>query len=169
MKFILTYEKFKYNNYLYHYTTLNNIINILKDNEFILSESNSVTSKYSYYLSLTRSAIPTVGYAIFKDARIILDKDRIKHNFKLISYDYFDGFYKKDTYYSSSISSDEYEERIVSNKRIINNILKYVISIEIVNTGLKREIEIIEDLCNKLNITINIYKNKKEMFKSKFK
>jgi hypothetical protein len=135
---------------VYHFTSLENLIRILKSNSLNLSfmdndinqtwnrkDSNihKTLNKYMYFLSLSRTKSIDKGYAqVLKSqnipviTRIKLDGRKLSFNNKIIPFDYNQtisrNVNKNDKYF-------EYEDRLVSDKSSIKNINNYILEIDI--------------------------------------
>lgn len=148
---------------VYHYTYA--IKDILSSNKLNLS-SNLGTSadKYSdkfFFLSLSRTPGVNIGYGRFHSSRLVLDGNKLNQNFKSIPVDYW-GDKRGD------VDRSEYEDRIISDKPVIDNILKYIIRIEIVNEEPrnKRNFDLLQ-LAKQKNIPIFFYKNKNDLLRKR--
>jgi hypothetical protein len=157
---------------LYHFTYMNNLFNILKNNELSLTAAIGSKSDYNinknkfYYLSTTRSK--SSGYKK-GDVKIVLDGRKIKQNNKITPVDYWQwsknrNDYDSESAYSSALTSLEQEDRIVSDKPIIENAIKYIIEIHIlINTPNTKRMNII-DICKNNNVKLYLYDNQKNWF-----
>jgi hypothetical protein len=157
---------------LYHFTYMNNLFNILKNNELSLTAAIGSKSDYNinknkfYYLSTTRSK--SSGYKK-GDVKIVLDGRKIKQNNKITPVDYWQwsknrNDYDSESAYSSALTSLEQEDRIVSDKPIIENAIKYIIEIHIlINTPNTKLMNII-DICKNNNVKLYLYDNQKNWF-----
>ena len=144
---------------VYHYTY--KIKEILSSNKINLS-SNLGTSadKFGnkfFFLSLSRTPGVNIGYGKYKNYRLVLDGNKLNQNFKSIPVDYW-GNKGGDNVES------EYEDRIISDKPIIDNITKYIIRIEIVDETPKSKgnYELLQ-LAKQNNIPIFFYLNKNDL------
>jgi hypothetical protein len=128
-------------NKLYHFAHMNKISNIILHNKFVLTYvsndpdggddagdiySNS-PGKYNFYMSLSR--IPFGGYNIensniYPQAIIEFDRDRLRQNYKIVPFNY----YRAEKNYDpiKYRYTDENEDRIISNKSIIPNAIRYI-------------------------------------------
>jgi hypothetical protein len=126
-------------NLLFHFTSLRNIYNILKNNtiDFSLTlgrKADQIEKKYLFFLSTTRTKSGKVGFARTKDVRIALKKDALKNNFKIKPVDYWGIEFRK----IDPISTDETEDRVLATKDSIDNVSNFIEYIDIyVNTGWK--------------------------------
>ena len=109
---------------IYHFASLPNLINILKENR--LRASNKVQK----YISFTRdknfykaSDTRTI-WGVDTEVRIVVDGDKLSTKYKIEPYNFFNTRKKMDLY-----DKGEYEERVVSP--VINNLDQYVIAYEI--------------------------------------
>jgi hypothetical protein len=109
---------------IYHFTSLPNLINILKENHL------RAGAKIRKYISFTRdknfykaSDIRT-RWGVDTEVRIVVDGDKLSNKYKIEPYNFFYNRKKMDLY-----DKGEFEERIVSP--VINNLDQYVIAYEI--------------------------------------
>ena len=139
-------------NVLYHATYSQSLVNILKNNEFILSIASDVfypednVHIYPFFLSTTR----TLQSSFLKlSARpiIVLDTEKIKYNYKTTQVNYFN---RTPKHYE-----DESEERIISKKQTMPNVSKYIKSIHIQQDESYRNLII--NYAKKLNIPIYLH------------
>jgi hypothetical protein len=154
---------------LYHFTYISNLFNILKKNELSLTSTIGSKSDYNvnknrfYYLSTTRSK--SSGYKK-GDVKIVLDGRKIKQNNKITPVDYWQlsknrNDYDSESAYSSALTSLEQEDRIVSDKPIIENAIKYIIEIHILIHTPNTELMNIINICKDNNLKLYLYDNKK--------
>jgi hypothetical protein len=136
---------------VYHFTSLENLIRILKSNSLNLSfmdndinqtwnrkDSNihKTLNKYMYFLSLSRTKSIDKGYAQVLTlqrntpviARIKLDGRKLSYNNRIIPFDY-NYFINSNAY--KNLKNFEYEDRLVSDKSSIKNINDYILEIDI--------------------------------------
>jgi hypothetical protein len=170
MKIIITEEQIKKilkegtnRGEVYHYT--NRILKILSDNKINLSsnlgsDKDQFGNKY-FFLSLSRTPGVNIGYGRFHNSRLVLDGNKLNQNFKSIPVDYWGN--KSGDNRGSDIDF-EYEDRIISDKSVIDNITKYIIRIEIVaeTPKTKKNYEILQ-LAKQNNIPIFFYLNKNDL------
>jgi hypothetical protein len=121
---------------LYHFTWERSLSNILKTNKLYLtssvgSRSNQFSDK-SYYISFSRTKSIKHGYGTkFTNpgsVRIRVDGNKLNHNYKTISIDYWQ--YPREKGLMGG-SGDEMEDRVVSDNDAIDNANKYIESIDI--------------------------------------
>jgi hypothetical protein len=154
---------------LYHFTYISNLFNILKKNELSLTSTIGSKADYNvnknrfYYLSTTRSK--SSGYKK-GDVKIVLDGRKIKQNNKITPVDYWQlsknrNDYDSESAYSSALTSLEQEDRIVSDKPIIENAIKYIIEIHILIDTPNTELMNIINICKDNNLKLYLYDNKK--------
>jgi hypothetical protein len=166
MKIIITEEQIKKiikegtnRGEVYHYTY--KIKEIITSNKMNLS-SNLGTSadKFSdkfFFLSLSRTPGVNIGYGRFHRSRLVLDGNKLNQNFKSIPVDYWED--KR-----GDVDRSEYEDRIISDKPVIDNFNKYIIRIEIVDeTPKSKENYEILQLAKQNNIPIFFYLNKNDL------
>ena len=96
---------------VYHYTSIESALNIIKTDKFILGAPDSVEfsqSGYSYYMSVAR--VPYGGYATgysgSSGCTFVIDGRRWSTRHKVVPYSYYNGYRTTDS---------EYEERLLSN------------------------------------------------------
>lgn len=94
---------------LYHSTTYENLLQILKDDMLLKGNHN--------YISFTRNKINVKSSL---PCQIIVDGDKLSNSYKVEPFDYFKGRY-------NDYSTDEQEERVLI--RMIKNLHKYVIKV----------------------------------------
>lgn len=159
---------------LYHFTDIENLIDIIDDNwNFRLSKSSNdyddnIFSNKEYFISFTRQKDYRIGFpaAVFDSimVRIEFNGDLLNNNFEGRAIDYYNG--SKHRYFNKKKIDkvqweNESEDRLFSNKPIIEKINKYINRIDILIFD-KEELEYyLDDLitilrnCNK----VFIYKN----------
>jgi hypothetical protein len=126
---IITFDEFllKRKNYskLYHFTTQEFIYNILKENRMKGSFLyDDVNGKEYYGVSTT---INSKLYYKGQTCRITLDGTMLSDSYRIVPYNYWYGEYDvKD----NPQTIDEDEEIIMTPKKFIFNIKKYIISID---------------------------------------
>jgi hypothetical protein len=165
MKILITEKQYKLLNEgtnrgeVYHYTY--NIKEILSSNKMNLSsnlgtEADKFGNKF-FFLSLSRTPGVNIGYGRFHRSRLVLDGNKLNQNFKSIPVDYWED--KR-----GDVDRSEYEDRIISDKPIIDNFNKYIIRIEIVDDEPKRKrnYELLQ-LAKQNNIPIFFYLNKNDL------
>ena len=130
---------------VYHFTSLENFLSIVKNNEFVLRASNlTKTSEYNkngyyYYFSTTRGKNGNEGYGMSLEGtvRITLDGRKLSQRYKGQPFDYWGPSWKKNT---QSHEYDEMEDRILSNEPVIKNALDYIIRADVL-FGIYNKIE----------------------------
>jgi len=154
---------------LYHFTSSQNLINILSTNQFSLtaaigSDSDfDINSEKHFFLSTTRSK--SVGYNT-GDVKIVLNGRMLKQNYKIKPVDYWQYSknpkeYSKDDYLQMMRNSEQ-EDRIVSNDTVIENSSKYILEIHhLLN---KTKVKKILDLSSQYKIPVYVYNNRKDFF-----
>lgn len=164
---------------VYHFTYLDNLLNILENNKIYLTPSFGITSDANinsgklYSLSLTRSKNVMQNYrGIGKNlkyasekVRIEFDGRRLNANYKSKPVDYWQTPKTKETTTMSN-SYDELEDRIVSDKNEIPQINKYISKIDIF-VSIEKESFVqkchqIQYAAEKLNIPCYFYDNGKD-------
>jgi hypothetical protein len=161
----------------YHITNFDNILDILASNTINLSSSlGSKSDQYGnrfFFLSFSRTKSLKLGYKAGQKniAVIVFDGNKLNNNFKSLPVDYWET--KGITTHSDwSANRYEYEERLISDKPIINNVSKYIIRIDLlfdfkedstVNENRINTLQEIIKLGKSRNININIYSNEKDL------
>ncbi|WWT39342.1 hypothetical protein [Microcystis phage Mel-JY01] len=160
---------------VWHLTTVKSAIEIIKSNKFILTRDwfdELPNQPTYYYMSVARS--PGGGYYDFVDgfqsgARIMFELDgrRLSNNHKGMPYDF-----RKDS--KSDEVRDEMEDRVISQKRNIENAISYIKSVNILlyfessSIRTDRKMKILSDpniagilkfisMCNLNNIQVVLY------------
>jgi len=152
----------------YHVTSYDNIIKIINENKINLSSGLGTTAdrlgNKFFFLSLSRIGFPGVAWgAKYGDfARIVFDGRKLSYNFKGIPVNYWGSTVKSDPKY---VSMFEYEDRLVTDKSVIENIKKYIIRIEVLceNRDKYKFIKKLIEICRNKNVDIFVYGNKKDM------
>ncbi len=151
---------------LYHFTWERSLSNILKTNKLYLTSSvGSRANEYGnkpYYISFSRSKSIKQGYGTkFTNPgsiRIRVDGNKLNHNYKTISIDYWQ--YPREKGFMGG-SGDEMEDRVVSDNDVIDNANKYIESIDIFLPKDGISADIIEN-AKKLGIKLYFYANEKD-------
>jgi len=130
-------KELRYKNILYHATSFENLISILKEN--ILYSSGAVdygiaTSRSKDYLYNTDAWFRDLSIRGTADCQLILDKDLIKIKFKIIPYD-FEEYKKLGSNHPYKLEYIQSEDKILKSKII--DIKKYIIGIHINNNPYK--------------------------------
>jgi len=154
---------------LYHFTNVNKLINILSTNSFYLtsnigSKADQIAGDKAYYMSFSRSKSIKQGYGTkFRfngDARIKIDGQKLTQNYKVKSIDYWQ--YPKTPDMIKYPSSDEMEDRVISDNDEIPNANKYILSIDILIEPDKTVNQKLIDLAKELNIKLYFFDNEKD-------
>jgi hypothetical protein len=172
MKYLKLYEEFNITEsiatpILFHFTKIESLYNILKNNTLNLSHNlGSKVDEYGkkiYYMSFTRTKSTKSGYGtkfINPNAvRITFDGTKLNNNYKFLPVDYWG--YEKTLDIMNRPSTDETEDRLVSDKESIPNANKYIkrIDVFIDKDGVVKDIL---DNSKKLGIDIYFYDNLKD-------
>lgn len=169
---------------LYHFTNIGNLLNIIKNDEFITSADDGYTpNKYKYYISLTRMKCAFTGYPTGmiddKIVRIVFNgKLANKYKIKPVDWGKAKTFALKSMWGETAFNAMkddlmlqtnvEAEERVCTNDDCIKNISKYISKIETYKNYLtQQEKREIEKYCLNNNITFIIYDNEKDFKLSK--
>jgi len=154
---------------LYHFTTVNKLINILSTNSFYLTSNigtgaDQIAGNKAYYISFSRSKSIVQGYGNkFKfsgAARIKVDGQKLSQNYKVKSVDYWQ--YPKTPDMMKHLSGDEMEDRVISDNDEIPNANKYIISIDILIEPDKTVNQKLIDLAKNLGVELYFFNNKKD-------
>jgi len=154
---------------LYHFTTVNKLINILSTNTFYLTSnigtsSDQIAGNKAYYISLSRSKSIVQGYGnkfrFSGAARIKVDGQKLSQNYKVKSVDYWQ--YPKTPEMMKQLSGDEMEDRVISDNDEIPNVNKYIISIDILIEPDKTVNQKLIDLAKDLGIELHVFNNEKD-------
>lgn len=164
---------------LYHFTNAGNLINIIKDDEWV----SSMEENGEMYISTTRSKNASTGYATqlideTNIVRIVFDGQKLNSKFKIKPVDKMRGKWqaikanwnkcdpevwnqnKENIMKQGNVES---EDRVFVHDETIPNIHKYIKSIHINLENINSEyINPIEDYCNKYDIEFRKYKNTKK-------
>ena len=151
---------------LYHFTSTKSLETILSDNQLNLTSKIGSPaddkSKEYYYMSFTRSKSTKLGYGsrfnFIGAVRLTVNGQKLNQNYKVIPIDYWQ--YTKTPEFMKQTSSDEMEDRLVSDKEKIPNANNYIIAIDV----LTKDGEISESLiqnAQKLGIKLNVFDNEK--------
>lgn len=156
---------------VFHNTTLNGLVKILRSNQFNLTNmlgnpSDTKSKNKFFYLSLSR--IKHGGYAQFMDdVVLVLDGDKLNQTNSGTSVDYWGDMKPKSTSERGKeefLRYNENEDRLLSNRPVIKDASKYIQEIHINISKYKTDIpDYVKDailLCEKLGINCYIYDNK---------
>lgn len=152
----------------FHATYLDNIIKILEKDKINLSSNLGTSSDAKggkfFFLSLSRTGSPKLAFGQRGDslARIVFDGNKLNHNFKSIPIDYWGlkGRPNGDAF--------EYEDRVITDKPVIDNVSRYIIRIDIVTDYSEANVYRIKKvlaLAESKNIPINVYGSSNDMVK----
>ena len=157
---------------VYHYTSPNAILNILKTNKINLSSNlGGAADQYGnkpFFLSFSRTGSFKLGYGKKggdAKARIIFDGAKLNNRYKSMPVDYWG---LKGTADINSRDSFEYEDRILSDKPTIDNALSYIKRIDMLIKDIERypqyaiRFKQILELTNEMNIPAYVYSNEKD-------
>lgn len=157
----------------YHTTTIRSLIDIMRDNKIKLSswlfgrESDRFGKKF-FYLSLSRTGYPKLGYGMDRSyfGRILFDGRKLGYNFKSLPVDYWKDSGPKP---SREDYGFEYEDRLITDKPELKNVSKYIIRIEVViyeDAVMERVIEL-KRLCDYRGIEMRVYNTREDMMRDK--
>lgn len=126
-------------NIIYHRTSLNALLNILKNNKILLSSSIGTNAdnygKKLYFLSFSRTKNLELGFSKNSIVTIEFDGNALNSKYKGKPIDYWQWPNLNAT---EKARSNEYEDRIFSNEPYLENLDKYITSIDIVISDAKR-------------------------------
>lgn len=170
---------------LYHYSSIDNIIEILESNQFLLSSSlgtdaDNMDSKV-FFLSFARTKSTKVGYALssHNNARIVLDGKKLNNTYKGKPVDYWqrkspdDPIYTGQSSYKDKLYMQnrgfEYEDRLYSDSPYLKPATKYILRIELwdvnaeTNANTIQRINNLKALCDKMKIPIFVYATESDL------
>ena len=156
---------------LFHYTTLNNFIQILTSNEFKLSTTLAKSGEDGmdqrlYYLSLTRSRLGSyhTNKSSYGSVLITLDGSKLGQRFRVKPVDYWLG--------TRDPNRSEMEDQLVSGKGEIKNAISYFLKIDILinkeqfidrdRDSFQRKIRMCLLVSKKYGIPLNFYYQKED-------
>lgn len=164
---------------VYHFTLTSSMVNVLKTNTFSLTAAVGskadldVNGNKFFFFSTTRSK--NNGYTR-GNVKIELDGNKLNHNYKSIPVDYWQRSknpkdYENKNDYKTAHTSNEQEDRIISDKSEIPNAVKYIIAIHVEYSDDQNRINEFIDLIkySKIyNIPIYFYRTNKDwLFQNK--
>lgn len=130
---------------LYHFTSVNNLLSIIKEDRFILSTSYSGSSddwggKKKFFISFTRQRNGKIGYSRTNMVRISFNGDLLNQRFSGKAIDYWGDSMGKQHYFRKRKegelidrfqSDTESEDRLFYDDPVIDNISKYITRVDI--------------------------------------
>ena len=141
---------------LYHFTYLNNLVEILKSNELRSGSAEPFKGKHTNYISFTRSRNFENEVDFGSECKIVIDGDKLSDKYHIEPFNYYSG---RQNFGSYSPKDYEKEERIwLVNADKIPNISIYVNRIDIIATAEDIDQYIVE-LKQLTNIPIKIIKS----------
>lgn len=152
---------------VFHRTTITALENILQTNKILLSvafhDISNVYSNKPYYLSLSRTKNPKLGY--IKSSHVIIEFDgrALKTKYSGKPVDYWQIINKTPNMLSNS---DEYEDRIFSDSPYLENLDKYIKNIDIISQD-DKTLNGIKNIKSTLLKKIRIFKNNKDFILSR--
>jgi hypothetical protein len=150
---------------IYHRTYLSPLIRILKSGKILLSSSlHSPANSYdkrNFYLSFSRTKNTRLGYLSNAPVIIELDGKMLGTKYKGGPVDFNWVYLNKKTNPNTREESDEYEERIYSNKPYLENLNKYIKYIDIIVENIET-ISQIKATKTPLLDKIRVFNNKKD-------
>jgi hypothetical protein len=148
---------------LYHRTSLNALLNIIKSNKILLSSSMGTSAdSYGglYFLSFSRTKNVNLGFS--KNPVVTIEFSNLSNNYKGKSIDYWQ--WPNLTAQKRS-ESNEYEDRIFSNKPYLENLDRYITHIDIILTDAFRYTNNYNKTLNEIKNSSNILKDRIRVFK----
>jgi len=152
---------------MFHATYIRNIIKILEENKVNLSsnlgtQADRLGGKF-FFLSFSRTGSPKLAYGHKRVpfSRIVFDGNKLNHNFKSLPVDYWGD--KGRTH-----SSFEYEDRLVTDKPVIDNVSRYILRIDIVTDFGETNVYDIKrllKLAEQRNVKVSVYGDMNDMVK----
>lgn len=141
---------------LYHFTYLDNLVNIVKTNELRSGSKEPYKQKHTNYISFTRSRNFENEIGFEAECRLVIDGDKLSDKYHIEPFNYYSGNQNFGTY---SPKDFEKEERVwLANTDKINNISAYINRIDIIETA-KDIKSYVETLKHLTNIPIKIIKS----------
>ena len=137
---------------LYHYTSYNNLQNILYSNCLIcknkiyLNEFDKEVSAISFTRSADFHKNDSIGKMWNEGFRLVIDGNKLSHKYKIQPYNYYGNVSGNEDNLINKEKFNLYEEIVLTNK--IDNIKNYIIGIEILPNYFKDNIEINNKMLN---------------------
>lgn len=160
---------------LYHRTSLNALLNILKSNKILLSSSIGTSAdrlgNKLYFLSFSRTNNVNLGFSKNSTVTIEFDGTALNNNYKGNAIDYWQW---PNLSAKQRSESNEYEDRIFSNTPYLENLDKYITHIDIILTDVENTdrygkiISDIKETNNSLLNKIRVFNNSKDYRLGKF-
>ena len=147
-------------NKLYHFTDLSSLFNIIQSNTLqsfaVIAPSELRDYYFKSFISLTRDK----RFIWRGNVRIVLNKDLLKNNYKIIPFNHFGNLSNdaKTLYlkYTNLVSLDQQEEIVIT--RQIEDITKYIIDVDLHSLKDLNYKEIVHLISEYYNINkINLY------------
>jgi hypothetical protein len=147
----------------YHFTWGKDALNIIKSDSFILkavvdtSYEEKLNKKRLFFFSTTRSK--STGYNK-GNVKFVLDTRKLKHRYSFNPVEYW-GIYSrpKENDIKSDLKKYEQEDRIVTNKPVIENARSYILAVHL--ELMLSDIPLVK-ACIENNIPIFVYENRKD-------
>ena len=154
---------------VYHFTRFNILYRILKTNQFIttaaVASKSDMTINHGKYFFLSTTRSKATGYVV-GDVKLVLDGRKLNQRFKGKAVDYWQYSkdrknYTSDADYKNALSSNEQEDRIITNEPYINDAISYIREIHILvgkrDRIYKSTLDFIRDVCTKNGIGLYFY------------
>ena len=149
----------------YHYANGGVIYDIIKGDQLNLSSALSGADAKGhkfFFLSLSRTGSFKLGYKRGQTnlVRIVFDGGKLNNNFKSIPIDYWG-----DKGSLNGGAGFEYEDRLISDKSVIQGINKYILRVEGIfdDERYYRNIQDVLNICKEKGIPCFIYGNEKDL------
>jgi RNase P subunit RPR2 len=154
---------------LFHYTELNKLLPILRDDKFVLTatigaDTEAKFSDKDYYMSFTRSRVGsyTLGSAGTGGVLLTLDGDKFNQRYITKAIDYYKESTRRDFK-----GNYEMEDRLFSNNPTIPKARSYIRQIDLLlqkdivrlDLPMKRHLRMILLLCKKYHTPIAVYRD----------
>lgn len=156
---------------VYHFTNFNNLLNILKTDEFVTTSVLGSGADYDvnkgkfFFFSTTRSR--NQGY-VNGDVKLVLNGDLLNRRYSGVAMDYWGYDFRK------AGTRQEMEDRLITDESTIPNATKYILEIHILNDKKhsyipsKQKISELWIACKRANIPLYFYDERK-YFNHQFK
>jgi hypothetical protein len=153
---------------LYHFSSLDNVLSMLRDNSIkgvnykrFTKESGKEVTKTVFGVSLTRDKNARLDLKDNKlEAKLVLDGNKISNNYKISQYDEF-SIYSNDNYHSRRMEAEEFVYGTI--KDLKSFITEITIDVDLV---VKHLISIRKDLLKSKYSKDQSFYNDKEIYKT---
>lgn len=178
--------------YLYHLTDPNKILNILRTNKLHLSTrinapfntTHKLTNK-PFHITFSRTPNAKLGYGRMGYSRIVFDRKKLKGKFQIIPYNSWGNEWSgknvqnlhafKNNRPQKEINYElnqryEYEDWLFYEKPVIDNVISYIERIDLLVRGFEEGdyyrnnyINRVVNFCKELGIKVLVYKSREDM------